>query len=310
MKLKQTNKGKWLVEWTDGKRHRHTFNTQAEAARFMADKLEGNVYKPVTFRKIRTLYNDYLNKEDAAQGTFKQFESGCKLYLQKFGDTVVTTEQARSFRADVGSSTFGTVRAAFGHAMRQGLLANNPLAIGGEYGRLERQRQKGKPRILTDWELNRLSNTGTTLSSSYAIIALATGARVSEILNIRTFDVFLNGVRIFEGKGKKKYDKRSRFIPLHRDDCSFVAQAVEKLRLWNATYPQIRAVLKSWFENIDITDIKQPTHIFRHTAATRWLEEGVSLAEVSRRLGHKNITTTARYLHVTEKELDNKAEAV
>lgn len=38
-------------------------------------------------------------------------------------------------------------------------------------------------------------------------------------------------------------------------------------------------------------------HSLRHTAATRWLAEGVGLYEVSRMLGHASTATTERYLH-------------
>jgi len=39
---------------------------------------------------------------------------------------------------------------------------------------------------------------------------------------------------------------------------------------------------------------------FRHTCASDLLEEGVSLPEVQRQLGHQTIRTTARYLHIAD----------
>jgi integrase len=42
-----------------------------------------------------------------------------------------------------------------------------------------------------------------------------------------------------------------------------------------------------------------PFHYLRHTAATRWIQQGVPLEEVRRRLGHKDVATTLRfYAHV------------
>ena len=41
-------------------------------------------------------------------------------------------------------------------------------------------------------------------------------------------------------------------------------------------------------------------HWFRHSAATRWLRDGVSVEVVSRLLGHSSVTTTsAIYGHLT-----------
>jgi site-specific recombinase XerD len=43
-------------------------------------------------------------------------------------------------------------------------------------------------------------------------------------------------------------------------------------------------------------------HQFRHTCASDLLENGASLPEVQRLLGHKQVDTTARYLHIADPE--------
>jgi len=48
-------------------------------------------------------------------------------------------------------------------------------------------------------------------------------------------------------------------------------------------------------------------HQFRHTCASDLLESGANLAEVKRILGHRHISTTVRYLHITDPQ---KTEAV
>lgn len=44
-------------------------------------------------------------------------------------------------------------------------------------------------------------------------------------------------------------------------------------------------------------------HAFRHTAATKMIEEGFTLPEVQAMLGHANVATTSIYLHVSDARL-------
>lgn len=48
-------------------------------------------------------------------------------------------------------------------------------------------------------------------------------------------------------------------------------------------------------------------HQFRHTCASDLLESGANMAEVKKILGHRHISTTVRYLHITDPQ---KVEAV
>jgi site-specific recombinase XerD len=49
-------------------------------------------------------------------------------------------------------------------------------------------------------------------------------------------------------------------------------------------------------------------HMLRHSAATRWLREGVSRDVVQRLLGHRSIQSMERYRHVDAAELRQAVE--
>lgn len=48
---------------------------------------------------------------------------------------------------------------------------------------------------------------------------------------------------------------------------------------------------------------KLSTHTFRHTLASEMLKAGADLRHIQELLGHENLTTTQRYLHVVKADL-------
>jgi len=58
-------------------------------------------------------------------------------------------------------------------------------------------------------------------------------------------------------------------------------------------------------EHVKAARIRKPftTHCFRHMLATSMLERGADTRHVQEMLGHENLTTTQRYLHVARAEL-------
>lgn len=140
-------------------------------------------------------------------------------------------------------------------------------------------------------------------------ILFATGARVSEICNLKSDSVDLANhfVRIY-GKGS-----RERIIQIENMD---VLQALETYcrifsddigvdnyffinRLHNRLSEQsVRFMIKKYVKKIGYHNHITP-HMFRHSFATLLLEEDVDIRYIQKILGHSSITTTEIYTHVS-----------
>jgi site-specific recombinase XerD len=73
----------------------------------------------------------------------------------------------------------------------------------------------------------------------------------------------------------------------------------EKMRL---TPRSVQRMIKKYARKMKITVDVTP-HVLRHSFATDLLMAGADIRSVQEMLGHKNISTTQIYTHVTNKQL-------
>lgn len=190
-----------------------------------------------------------------------------------------------------------------------------------------------KPKYLSQFELHALleclSLTGAPDENwDWMILLIAkTGLRFSEALGLTAKDVNLQGQYVEvsktwnykEGGGftKTKNSSSVRKVPIDwrtvtqisgaladtdPDKPIFVAREGDGWRtVYNST-PNERLARRCEQAGVPVISI----HGLRHTHASLLLYAGASMASVSRRLGHSNMTTTQKvYLHVV-RELENQ----
>jgi site-specific recombinase XerD len=144
-----------------------------------------------------------------------------------------------------------------------------------------------------------------------AILTLiySTGLRVSEVCSLQMKDISRNEQRILiSGKGG-----RERYVPLD----PIVDEAIQEyLKSRNSTISElfvskksgsltpraIQLMVKKYALEAKI-DKKVTPHKLRHTCATHLLQEGAHLVSIQKLLGHKSLTTTQIYLHITIADL-------
>lgn len=140
----------------------------------------------------------------------------------------------------------------------------------------------------------------------------ATGARVYEISNIRLDCINLNtGLIKIMGKGsKERYIQvaSGEILDLLKQYYKHNSEAIKKcgfffVNSWGNRYTEdsIRLMLKKYTKLAGI-DRNITPHMFRHSFATYFIEEGVDVSCVQRILGHSSIKTTQIYIHIAAKK--------
>ena len=202
---------------------------------------------------------------------------------------------------------------------RQGQLEKNP-ADGLRGPKLDRK----LPHFLNKADVDRLlaapsAETGLGLRDRAILETLySAGLRVSELVGLGLDDVDLaEGVATVRGKGKKERlaligdaarEAISRWLEARtlllegigrRSDAVFLNR--------NATRLSTRSVGRLLVKYLKQTGLDPRTtpHTLRHTFATHMLDAGADIRGVQELLGHKNLTTTQIYTHVTTQRLQD-----
>lgn len=178
------------------------------------------------------------------------------------------------------------------------------------------------PEVLSVSEINKIleqPNTKTLLGirdKAMLEFAYATGVRVSELINLKLNDLFLDEevVRVF-GKGSKE-----RLVPIGSHAIYWVNQYLAKVRpvlakkliSGNFVFLNSRGgklsrmgffkILRQYVHEAGIDKNVHP-HTIRHSFATHLLEGGADIRVVQELLGHSKISTTQIYTHVDRTKL-------
>ena len=178
------------------------------------------------------------------------------------------------------------------------------------------------PTTLTLKEIDKMiSNiklTSKTGIRNVAIIELlySCGLRVSELVNLKISDLFFKESLIkVTGKGNKE-----RFVPISVLSQEYINNYLNEIRKHhkikknfedtlflnergtNLSRNMIFIIINKLKKQSNINKKIGP-HTLRHSFATHLIENGADLITIQKMLGHENITTTERYLHVNKKHL-------
>lgn len=273
----------------------------------------------------------YLRYErNMSPETIRAYEKDLQQFLRFFAKkegaeinpTQLTPEQVRDYLGYLKEKNYqkttvvrklATIRSFYKCMLRKGYVSTNPL-VEIPTPKVE----KKVPHFLSTEEVETLLNApqGNSFQAvrDRAILETlySTGLRVSELTALNVSDIDLNSeVLTARGKGN-----RDRVVPLG----SFALQAIRRYHETRAQVPNInekdpdalflnrfgdrlssRSIRKIIDKYIKVTGLSEKTspHTLRHSFATHLLNRGANLRTVQELLGHKHLSTTQIYTHVT-----------
>jgi integrase/recombinase XerD len=171
------------------------------------------------------------------------------------------------------------------------------------------------PKLLNEAELCRLFNALTNKKHKAMLFtAYSAGLRVSEIVNLKMAHIDSKRMQIFIERSKGKKDRYVNLSPVLLDILRCYLKEYKpgpKEYLFESeqtltAYP-VRTVQQIFGNAKHKAGIRKEVgiHSLRHSFATHLLDKGTDIKYIKELLGHFNIKTTERYLHVSKQKLIN-----
>jgi integrase/recombinase XerC len=276
-------------------------------------------------------YLDHLQTERrGSEHTVRSYENDLAIYArflrEVFGDeaspTAADPARLRRYSAWLSGQGYASstvarrlacLRSFFRYLRRNGVVASDPSA-----GLRNPRQARRLPRLLRVDEVIRLLDAipGDTVASVRDRAMLETlyggGLRVSELVGLNLDDVDLEQMLVkVRGKGR-----RERLCPIGEMAMHWLTRAValrkpktanEKAVFLNQrgsrlTSRSVGRLLEAHLLDAGMRSAASP-HTLRHSFATHLLDRGADLRSVQELLGHRKLTSTQIYTHVTQERL-------
>lgn len=273
-------------------------------------KIERNLSKNTITSYLFDLQklNIFLEENNFSSNPSYIKESTLKKFVYKISKEIKPSSQARIISG---------IKRFFDFLILENILNENPLE------NIETPKIGSKlPTTLTVKEIDKLIDSIDIKSKNKirnkAIIEIlySCGLRVSELITLKVSDLYFNESIIkVTGKGNKE-----RFVPISKGAIKYIEKYLNEIRIFQKikkgsedtlflnergsglSRVMIYIILNDLKIKAEINKKIGP-HTLRHSFATHLLENGADLITIQNMLGHENIVTTERYLHVNRKHL-------
>jgi len=332
--FKRKNSPFYYIEYFDDAEQRKVRvstkkNTKSEAMKFLVSFKDSqtSIWKP-NHIKLQQFSEEYLNfiRANFSQKYFESVQSSFKVFNEHCGAlqlVQVTFRFLEQFFTKRFNQTkhgahadYRNLKSAFNKAIRWNYIENNPFRQV-KIPKVE----KNHPIFITDSQLQKISSciNGKTEIDIKDIVFMAfhTGARISEILNLRYSNVDLKNrvIRISNNETFITKSKSERLIPINQSLYERLFERLSKIiTINNGDYlfqklPGLRYntqyISKRFKKAVKIAGVNDKIHFhsLRHSFASNLVQRGVNIYVIKELLGHQDIVTTQIYSHLQNENL-------
>ncbi|MGB6865484.1 MAG: tyrosine-type recombinase/integrase, partial [Candidatus Aminicenantaceae bacterium] len=330
--IRKTKQGlvRWYIDYqVDGKRIREVVKnaqSRAEAVLHLREKCleafnslhsSNKIEKPIDFTELSECYvRDYAKQNKKTwKNDVRCLEASLKPFFGRFKLKEISPhhiEKYRAVRLETGvtkatvNRELALMKKMFNLAIDWELAGSNPVKKIKFFSEKDNQ----KERILSKKEEDTLLKISPDHLRSILTVALNTGMRKSEILNLKWEQVDMKKKLI---KVENTKSGRSRHIDINTVLTSLLPGLKRKNKESEFVFPNpdtgkpyvdLKKAFKTACDEAGIGELR--FHDLRHTFASRLVENGVDLITVKDLLGHSTVKVTERYTH-PNKSLKRKA---
>jgi integrase len=313
--------GKWYIGYShNGRWVRKSIGTSKKLAETVEKEIKLKIakgeYLGIVEKKqilFDNLCNEYLqySKVNKTKDSYRRDITNIKHLLKAFAGKwihhiqILDLEHYKNKRRDQVSPAsvnreLTCIKHMFNKAVEWGYLSGNPLRLVKKL-----KEPPGRVRYLSPEETERLLNCCADHIKPIVIMALNTGMRKGEILNLKWDNIDMQNRTIILRKTK---NNEVRMLPIN-DILNSTLKSMGK-QLGNqfvfsnddgSAYRDIKKGFSAALRRAGIQDFR--FHDLRHTFASRLVMSGVDIRTVQELLGHKDIKMTMRYSHLSNKSL-------
>jgi len=168
------------------------------------------------------------------------------------------------------------------------------------------------PKTIHQSDIKKMLNVTTNLKHNTILkICYGMGLRLSEVANLKIFDIDSRNMQVFIEKSKGKKDRYVN-LPhtiLEQLRSYYKAYRPKKYLFEGRTEEQysVRSIQQVFKNALQKAGIKKPVgiHSLRHSYATHLLEQGTDIRFIQELLGHKDLKTTLIYTEVSNNSIRN-----
>jgi len=319
MGLYRRGKTFWFSIQYQGKRIQQSLNTDNKRlaekifAKMLTETVEGNYFETAKLKRITfdEMVDKYLSEHEKQRDArtckmLKTFFSG--YVLSQITSKIVAEYRAKRLKRVKPATVYqelALLRRMFNVAIKEWeWLRENPVSkLSFSVGN-----KNARDRWLTSEEEKRLIDAATNpwWLRNLLIVALHTGMRRGEILNLKWTDVDFRRktVAVVKSKNDEKRTipmSETLYVTLVNVKVKDISGRVFPISGWSLRQAFDKTVAKAGIDDFRFHDL-------RHTFATRLVQNGVDLYKVKELLGHKTISVTMRYAHHYPESLRSSVE--